>query len=62
MPNEALNPLLNARDRLFRVLFFKISLLYARTLSPSVRTLIEFGILTKVVHTNEFSTFFIYCR
>ncbi|XP_028403875.1 membralin-like [Dendronephthya gigantea] len=49
MPNEALNPLLNARDRLFRVLFFKISLLYARTLSPSVRTLIEFGILTKAI-------------
>jgi hypothetical protein len=52
MPNEALDPLLNARDRLFRVLFFKISLLYARTLSPSVRTLIEFGILTKVIHTD----------
>ena len=51
MPNEALNPLLNARDRLFRVLFFKISLLYARTLSPSVRTLIEFAILTKVGYT-----------
>ena len=49
MPNEALDPLLNARDRLFRVLFFKISFLYARTLSPSVRTLIEFGILTKAI-------------
>lgn len=49
MPNEALNPLLNARDRLFRVLFFKLSLLYARTLSSSVRTLIEFGILTKAL-------------
>ena len=48
MPNDALDPLLTARDRLFRVLFCKISLLYARTLSPSVRTLVEFGILTKV--------------
>lgn len=49
MPNEALNPILHARDRLFRVLFFKISLLYARTLSPSARTFMEFVVLTKVI-------------
>ena len=46
MPVEGTNPLINARDRLFRALFFKMALMYAR--SFPVRLLLEMGVLMKV--------------
>ena len=49
MPVEATNPLINARDRLFRALFFKMALMYARTFPPPVRLLLEMGVLMKVI-------------
>ena len=49
MPVEATNPLINARDRLFRALFFKMAVIYARTFPPPVRLLLEMGVLMKVI-------------
>lgn len=49
MPVEATNPLINARDRLFRALFFKMALMYARTFPPPVRLLLEMGVLMKAL-------------
>lgn len=48
MPVEGTNPLINARDRLFRALFFKMALMYARSFPPPVRLLLEMGVLMKV--------------
>jgi len=48
MPGEAANPLIHARDRLFRALFFKMSLMYARSFPPMVRVLLEMGVFVKV--------------
>lgn len=48
MPVEATNPLITARDRLFRALFFKMALMYARSFSPMFRYLLELGVLLKV--------------
>lgn len=49
MPVEATNPLINARDRLFRALFFKMALMYARTFPPPVRLVLEMGVLVKAI-------------
>lgn len=48
MPGEVRNPLIHARDRLFRALFFKMALMYARSFPPMVRVLLEMGVLLKV--------------
>ncbi|KAM7447094.1 hypothetical protein ABFA07_004733 [Porites harrisoni] len=49
MPVEGTNPLINARDRLFRALFFKMALMYARSFPPPVRLLLEMGVLMKAM-------------
>lgn len=49
MPVEGTNPLINARDRLFRALFFKMALMYARSFPPPVRLLLEMGVLMKAI-------------
>ncbi|EDO46908.1 predicted protein, partial [Nematostella vectensis] len=49
MPVEAGNPLIHARDRLFRALFFKMALMYARSFPPLVRALLEMGVLIKAL-------------
>ncbi|XP_058951953.1 membralin-like isoform X1 [Pocillopora verrucosa] len=49
MPLEGTNPLINARDRLFRALFFKMALMYARSFPPPVRLLLEMGVLMKAI-------------
>lgn len=51
MPGEIRNPLIHARDRLFRALFFKMALMYARSFPPMVRLLLEMGVLLKVKAT-----------
>ena len=43
------NPLLNVRDRLFHVLFYRIALAYARAIPRPVRRFLEFAILLKVM-------------
>lgn len=54
MPVEGTNPLINARDRLFRALFFKMALMYARSFPPPVRLLLEMGVLMKVFFLSYF--------
>lgn len=54
MPVEGTNPLINARDRLFRALFFKMALMYARSFPPPVRLLLELGVLMKVFFLSYF--------
>jgi len=46
---EARDPILNARDRLFHTLFFRLSLAYARSCPRQIRRLIEFMFLVKAV-------------
>ncbi|XP_023320920.1 uncharacterized protein LOC111695729 [Eurytemora carolleeae] len=48
-PGEVRDPILNARDRLFHSLFFRLSLAYARSCPRQVRRLVECLILVKAV-------------
>ena len=42
------NPAIDVRDRLFHVLFYRLSMMYARSFSKSSRRIIEFVVLLTV--------------
>lgn len=47
--NNNQNPAFNMRDQLFRTLFFKAAIMYARTFPKPIRRFVEFVILIKAI-------------